>query len=317
MACVLKIGSGSQIYRVALEGQPDFEAVDAAVRRVLPGCGAADATFGSEGEAHPLTPDMFEAFLATGRELASGQVLLRLGVPELREASLATRPTLLQSTAPATAAKLAESRAQGGGWAEDPRPLDELVAGLREVPKKGPKRHSKKGTRKSTSPSSAQGNDGDPARAGDNSLAPGRRDPDAVHGEPAEERGGSAGPAVVSTAEEDSDEDSAAVLALVYSAAELALEEDPDEDAAIDLGPPLPKGLRRSSSCPAWTLSPLAAGVEAPSDLPPEPSEVWPPTPDSTPRHSPRLGCQVHWPAAADLLAQQQFVWVPVLLPAF
>jgi len=362
MACVLKISCGSRIYRVGLEVQPDFEDVDAAVQRVLPGCGAADATFGGDGEAHPLTPDAFEAFLATGRELASGQVVLRLGVSKLcDELPSATRPTLLQSAAPAKAAKLAKSRARGASWAEDERPLDELVAGLQEVPKKGPQRHSKKkGARNSTSPSGAQGADGDPAQAGDDPLAPGRRDPDAdrgeerggsakpaavvsmgaldadpgkgaidlgpgardpgaVRGESAGERGGSAGTAVVSTGafEEDPGEDArSAELALEDSAAELAFE-DPDEDAIIGLGPPLPKGLRRSSSCPAWALPALAAGAEAPRELPPEPSEVWPPTPDSTPPHSPRLGCQVHWPAAADLLAQQQFVWVPVLLPVF
>ncbi|CAK0820223.1 unnamed protein product, partial [Prorocentrum cordatum] len=80
------------IYRVVIEGRPDFEGVDVAVRRVLPGCGAADATFSSDGgEAHPLTPHSVEAFLATGRALASGQVVLRLDVPEVCEESYPRR----------------------------------------------------------------------------------------------------------------------------------------------------------------------------------------------------------------------------------
>jgi len=281
MACVLKVGCGSQIYRVGLEGQPDLEAVDAAVSRVLPGCAAADATFSGDGEARPLTLDAFEAFLATGRELASGQVVLRLDVPKLcEELPPATQPTLLQSPAPATPAKPAKSCTQGASWAEDPRPLDELVAGLQEVPKNGQKRSKKKGAQKNISPSGAQCAYSDLAQAGYDPLAPGKRDLDT-----------------------DCEE----------------FAEDPDEDVP-DLGPPLPKELQRSSSCPACAIPqipPLAAGIAAPQDLPPEPSEVWPPTPDSTPQHSPRFDYQMDCSMAADLLPQQQFVWVPVLVPVF
>jgi hypothetical protein len=297
MSCVLKISRGSQLFRVVLEGQPDFGAVDAAVQRVLPGCGAADAVFGGDSEAHPLTLDAFGAFLATGRELASGQVVLRLDVPELREElHSATRPTLLQSEAPAMPDKLAKSRTQGASWAEDTRPLDELVAGLQEAPTSGPKKRSKKrGTQKSTSPSGGQGANSDLAQVGDDPLAPGKRDPDTDCGELAEECDSSAEFAVISTctSEEDSDED------------------------ALDPGPPLPNELQRSSSCPAWAIPPLAAGIAAPQDLPPEPSEVWPPTPDSTPQNSPRFDYQMDCSMAADLMAQQQFVWVPVLVPVF
>jgi len=298
MACVLKIGRGSQLYRVGLEEQPDLEAVDAAVSRVLPGCGAADATFSGDGEAHLLTLDSFEAFLASGRALASGQVVLRLDVPELfEELPSAAQPTLLQSAALATPAKLAKSGTHCVSWAEGPaeedqRPLDELVAGLQEVPKNGlKKRCKKKDTQKSTSQSGAQGANSDLAQVGDDPLAPGKRDPDTDCGEFAE-----AECDVISTS---------------------SSEEDPDEDD-LDPGPPLPDELRRSSSCPACAIPHLAAGIAAPQDLPPpEPSEVWPPTPDSTPQHSPRFDYQMDCLMAADLLTQQQFVWVPVLVPVF
>mmetsp|Transcript_30054 Transcript_30054/g.78686 ORF Transcript_30054/g.78686 Transcript_30054/m.78686 type:complete len:258 (-) Transcript_30054:25-798(-) len=257
MASVLKIGRGSQIYRVVIEGRPDFEGVDVAVRRVLPGCGAADATFSSDGgEAHPLTPHSVEAFLATGRALASGQVVLRLDVPEVcEELSSATRPTLLQSAAATTPAKLAKSRAS---WAEDPRPLDELVAGLQDVRDIRLKKSSeRKDVQNNTSLSGARGACSGLAQACDDPCAPGKRDPDTDCGDCAEERGSSAEFAARSASSSD------------------------DED------------------------------------LPPEPAEVWPPTPDSTPQHSPRFDYQMGCSMAADLMAQQQFVWVPVLVPVF
>jgi len=284
MACVLKVARGDQIYRVVLERSPDFAAVGAAVQRVLPGLTASDTTFSSGGAAHALTLDAFEAFTATGKKLASGQVVLRLDAPKLsEELTSSSPPARPQAATPTPARSRAAPRAS---WEEDPRPLDELVAGIQGSPEgagNGPKADATAAAAPAT---------------GDVRAPAANRQARTV--------------SMKLTADNASDDE----------------EEEPDsvEENPGPTCPRLPKELQRSSSCPAWALVPepqekLAADpAEQPTqDLPPEPSEVWPPTPDSTPLNSPRpeIPSVDYRMEMDDFHQQQQFVWVPVLVPVF
>jgi hypothetical protein len=269
MASILKITCGGQIYRVVLAETMDFDTVDAAIHRVLPGFGAPDASFTSVGgQPHPLAHDTFEAFRETRKELSSGQAVLRLDVSKTSQEpappALESQPTPVRSSRPPLIA-----------WQEDDRPLDQLVAALEPAGhgKKTVTGKAKKRTKKAALAADVQEDE-----------------------------------CASSTCNETIDK---------YSC--VGEDEGSDQQHPFSSSiPMLPKELHRSASCPARSV-PVADGEgddaasDAEEEVPAEPIEVWPPTPTSTPPHSPRASLEYYEP----YFGPQQFVWVPVLVPAF
>jgi len=315
MASILKITCGGQIYRVVLESGFDFEAVDVAVRRVLPGFATADTTFPSEvtDEVQPLAPETFEAFTATGKQLGSGQVVLRLEVPQSSEEQPELQTTRTSSV-PLPIRSRKQATISPSAWQEDTRPLDDLVARVQQS-----KNANGKGKRRSKAFDKAS-EDARPVVVIDDSMAGG--DTIEASGEISDEAqlagdapaGGPEKESCVSCGEDETSDE------------HVPDEDDYGTDSEVVPGgfPPSPSSLHRSSSCPAHSLPALllepqaAPAAHATEDLPPDPQEVWPPTPDSTPPASPRAG----YPDVPDYMMdyydqQQQFVWVPVFVPVF